>query len=133
MCEQGTGVLHDGALGTAVVARVRAGGGFLTDDDIAAHRHVHRCDPVSTTFRGSTVWELPPPTQGLAVLEALRRDRGELAVESVDDWRVVIDAMGEGDGGAGFDLEPDRGPAEPGARATPPTSPRSTAPDGRRR
>jgi gamma-glutamyltranspeptidase / glutathione hydrolase len=99
--EEGTGVLHGGALGAAVAARVRAAGGFLSDDDMAEHRSVP-VTPVSSPFRGSTVWELPAPTQGPAVLEALRRV--EAAVDAVDDWRVVIDAMREGMTAAGFDL-----------------------------
>ena len=49
---------------------MRDGGGFLTEDDFAAHTTAP-IELVSTTFRGSTVWELPPPTQGVSVIHAL--------------------------------------------------------------
>ena len=74
ICEQGSTLLHEGPLGKAVVARLRAGGGFLSEDDFAAHVTAPT-ELVSTTFRGSTVWELPPPTQGIAVRPRPRRHR----------------------------------------------------------
>src|SRR5712664_1378643 len=46
------------------------GGGFLTADDLAAHTGAWG-EPISTTYRGYTVWETPPPTQGLATLLTL--------------------------------------------------------------
>ena len=45
-------------------------GGFLSYDDLAAHRS-EWVDPVSTTYRGYEVWELPPNGQGIAVLQML--------------------------------------------------------------
>ena len=53
--------------------------GFLTADDLAAHEGEWG-EPVSTTYRGYTVYETPPPTQGLATAphaepaRRLRRD-----------------------------------------------------------
>ena len=44
--------------------------GFLTADDLAAHAGEWG-EPISTTYRGYTVWETPPPTQGLATLLTL--------------------------------------------------------------
>ena len=44
--------------------------GFLTADDLAAHTGEWG-EPISTTYRGYTVWETPPPTQGLATLLTL--------------------------------------------------------------
>jgi gamma-glutamyltranspeptidase / glutathione hydrolase len=101
VAERGTAVLHGGELGAAVAARVRAGGGFLSEQDLADHVSTE-VQPVAASFRDSTVWELPAPTQGPAVLETLRRIEAE--VDAVDDWRVVIAAMRDGMAAAGFDL-----------------------------
>ena len=45
-------------------------GGFLSARDLAAHKS-EWVDPVSTNYRGYDVWELPPNTQGIAVLQIL--------------------------------------------------------------
>ena len=45
-------------------------GGFLTADDFAAHR-ADWVDPISTTYRGYELYELPPNTQGFVALEML--------------------------------------------------------------
>ena len=45
-------------------------GGFLSYTDLAAHEG-NWVEPVSTTYRGYTVWELPPNGQGIAALQML--------------------------------------------------------------
>lgn len=45
-------------------------GGFLSYDDMAAHQS-EWVEPVSTTYRGLTLWELPPNGQGIAALQML--------------------------------------------------------------
>jgi gamma-glutamyltranspeptidase/glutathione hydrolase len=45
-------------------------GGFLSRRDLAEHKS-EWVQPVSTTYRGYDVWELPPNTQGIAALEML--------------------------------------------------------------
>ncbi|MEP6692125.1 MAG: gamma-glutamyltransferase family protein [Gemmatimonadaceae bacterium] len=67
----GPGVLYGGALGLQLVARVHELGGFLTIDDLRNHT-VEWVTPISATFRGYRVWELPPNGQGVAVLEMLK-------------------------------------------------------------
>jgi gamma-glutamyltranspeptidase/glutathione hydrolase len=44
--------------------------GFLTAEDLAAHEGEWG-EPISSTYRGYTVYETPPPTQGLAALLTL--------------------------------------------------------------
>ncbi|HEV8149008.1 MAG TPA: gamma-glutamyltransferase, partial [Gemmatimonadales bacterium] len=68
---EGPAVLYGGTLGRRIVDRVRELGGFLTLDDLAQQR-VEWVQPISTSFRGKTVWELPPNNQGVAVLEMLK-------------------------------------------------------------
>src|SRR4051812_10890311 len=45
-------------------------GGFFTADDLAAQR-AHWGEPIRGTYRGVTIYETPPPTQGFTVLEML--------------------------------------------------------------
>ena len=47
----------------------RSDDGFVTSDDLAAHRGEWG-EPISTTYRGYTVYETPPPTQGVTALMA---------------------------------------------------------------
>ncbi|MBI4012590.1 MAG: gamma-glutamyltransferase [Candidatus Rokubacteria bacterium] len=70
VAEGGPDAFYRGELGARLVRHVEAGGGFLTREDLAAHASRWQ-PPVATTYRGATVWETPPPTQGLTVLQAL--------------------------------------------------------------
>jgi gamma-glutamyltranspeptidase len=69
LAEQGPDLFYTGRVGRAIAARMAAEG-FLTEDDLARHTGEWG-DPISTTYRGATVYETPPPTQGLAALIAL--------------------------------------------------------------
>ena len=71
IAKDGPQVLYGGALGRKLVDRVKQLGGFLTLEDLAAQQ-VEWVQPLSATFRGHTVWELPPNNQGVAVLEMLK-------------------------------------------------------------
>jgi gamma-glutamyltranspeptidase/glutathione hydrolase len=70
VAEGGPAVLYGGALGRAVADGVRALGGFLTPDDLAAHRP-EWVEPISMDYKGHTLWELPPAGQGIAALQML--------------------------------------------------------------
>ena len=67
----GASALYGGSLGQQIADRVRSLGGFLTLEDFARHT-VEWVAPISATFRGHTVWELPPANQGIAALEMLK-------------------------------------------------------------
>lgn len=58
---------YRGALAARIAA---ASGGWLTTDDLATHAS-EWVEPISTTFAGRRVWQIPPSGQGIAVLEAL--------------------------------------------------------------
>ena len=53
-------------------------------------------EPISTTYRGLTVWELPPNPQGLAALQMLNIlegfDVAALGRDSTDFWHLMIEA-----------------------------------------
>ena len=68
---QGADALYGGELGRRIVERVHTLGGYLTLDDLRHHR-TEWVKPISATFHGYRVWELPPNGQGVATLEMLR-------------------------------------------------------------
>jgi gamma-glutamyltranspeptidase len=62
-------LFYKGRVARAIAERMQAEG-FLTDEDLAAHEGEWG-EPISSTYRGYTVYETPPPTQGLAALLTL--------------------------------------------------------------
>jgi gamma-glutamyltranspeptidase/glutathione hydrolase len=77
----GTESFYSGKLAEQIANFASASGGFLSLADLAAHQ-ADWVTPISTDYRGLTVWEMPPNTQGLAALMALNIlegfDLGEL-------------------------------------------------------
>lgn len=70
LAEKGRDAFYQGALTDVMVSYMRENGGFLTREDFARHRS-EWIEPVSTTYRGYDVWELPPNGQGISVLQML--------------------------------------------------------------
>jgi len=66
----GRDAFYTGPVAKTIADYVQAQGGFLSEADLAAHRS-DWVEPVSTDYRGHTVWELPPNTQGVAALQML--------------------------------------------------------------
>jgi gamma-glutamyltranspeptidase/glutathione hydrolase len=66
----GRDVFYKGAIAKAIADEMERRHGLITLKDLADH-HADWIDPVSTTYRGYQVLELPPNTQGLAALEML--------------------------------------------------------------
>jgi gamma-glutamyltranspeptidase/glutathione hydrolase len=66
----GRETFYKGAVAKQITRFVKEHGGFLTASDLAEH-HSEWVTPVSTTYRGHTVWELPPNGQGIAALQML--------------------------------------------------------------
>jgi gamma-glutamyltranspeptidase/glutathione hydrolase len=71
IAREGPEVLYGGSLGARIVETVRTQGGFLTLEDLWDHRP-EWVQPLSVTFRGFEVWELPPSGQGIAALQMLK-------------------------------------------------------------
>jgi len=67
---EGRDVFYKGDMASTIAKTMSEVGGFLTYEDMATH-HGEWVDPVSTTYRGIEVWELPPNGQGLAALQIL--------------------------------------------------------------
>jgi gamma-glutamyltranspeptidase/glutathione hydrolase len=66
----GRDAFYAGEIAQRIERYMKANGGYLAAADLAAHRS-EWVEPVSTSYRGHDVWELPPNTQGVAALEML--------------------------------------------------------------
>jgi gamma-glutamyltranspeptidase/glutathione hydrolase len=66
----GRDAFYRGPIATAIAADIRARKGLLAESDFAAHRS-DWVQPISTTYRGHDVLEMPPNTQGAVALEML--------------------------------------------------------------
>jgi gamma-glutamyltranspeptidase/glutathione hydrolase len=66
-------IAEDGpdALYRGEVARAIAAATWLDEEDLATYGGARWVAPLSTTYRGVEVFELPPPTQGIVALEGL--------------------------------------------------------------
>jgi len=91
----GRDAFYRGPIAEAIVRFSQANGGFFTPEDFRRHRS-EWVEPVSTTYRGVTVWELPPNGQGIAALEMLNIletfDLRALGRDSADFWHLLIEA-----------------------------------------
>ena len=67
---QGRDAFYRGDIAKAIVAKVHAGGGVMSLDDLAGFQS-EWVEPISANYHGYDVFELPPPGQGFAALEML--------------------------------------------------------------
>ncbi len=91
----GRAAFYEGPIAEAILDLSRRSGGFFAREDLASHRS-EWVDPISTTYRGVTVWELPPNGQGLAALQMLNiletLDLRAMGRESVRFWHAMVEA-----------------------------------------
>jgi gamma-glutamyltranspeptidase/glutathione hydrolase len=66
----GRDAFYRGDIARTIGAYMQENGGFLSYEDMAAHGS-EWIEPVSTSYRGYDVWELPPNGQGIAALQIL--------------------------------------------------------------
>ncbi|HXH08032.1 MAG TPA: gamma-glutamyltransferase [Vicinamibacterales bacterium] len=70
IARDGPDAFYRGPIARAIADDLARRGGLLDAEDLAAHRS-DWVDPISTTYRGYEVFELPPNTQGATALEML--------------------------------------------------------------
>jgi gamma-glutamyltranspeptidase/glutathione hydrolase len=68
--QQGKGAFYEGEIAEAIVARSNALGGTIRLADLAATRATWET-PLCTRYRGHDIYEMPPSTQGFAVLQMM--------------------------------------------------------------
>jgi gamma-glutamyltranspeptidase/glutathione hydrolase len=95
LAAEGRDAYYRGRIAEKIVAYSKRVGGFFAMEDFARHTSEWQ-EPISTTYRGVTVWELPPNGQGLAALEMLnileRFDLKALGRDNPDFWQIMVEA-----------------------------------------
>ena len=66
----GKDAFYRGEIAETIVQKVNELGGFLSMEDLANHTSVW-VEPISVNYRGVDVWQIPPSTQGVSVLQML--------------------------------------------------------------
>ncbi len=95
IAEKGRDAYYKGPIADELVRYSDANGGFFSKEDFARHKS-EWVDPVSVSYRGYDVWELPPPGQGIAALQLLNImenfDVKAMGRNSADFWHVFTEA-----------------------------------------
>ena len=99
--EQGREAFYSGAIADALVAKIQSEGGVMTHEDLTAFES-EWVEPISTTYHGYDIFQLPPPGQGWAALEMLNilevcapehgLDLSALGPSNPDYWHFMVEA-----------------------------------------
>jgi gamma-glutamyltranspeptidase/glutathione hydrolase len=91
----GRDAFYKGDIARVIGDYIQANGGFLSYQDLAAHRG-EWVEPVSVNYRGVDVWELPPNGQGIAALQILNIlegfDFSKIAFGSPEHVHLFVEA-----------------------------------------
>ena len=99
--EQGREAFYSGAIADALVAKIQSEGGVMTHEDLTAFES-EWVEPISTTYHGYEIFQLPPPGQGWAALEMLNilevcapehgLNLSALGPSNPDYWHFMVEA-----------------------------------------
>lgn len=96
IAQQGADAYYKGEIAEAILSTSQAHGGTMAAADLADFKP-EWVEPISTTYRGWKVYELPPNGQGMAALEMLKimetRPASPDGPESVPELHKKIEAM----------------------------------------
>ena len=96
IAEGGAAAFYTGPIANQIVETVREYGGLLEKSDLAAHAPTWD-SPISTDYRGVTVYECPPNGQGIVALIALNIAEGwdlaALPADSPERLHLTVEAM----------------------------------------
>ncbi|HYT29444.1 MAG TPA: gamma-glutamyltransferase family protein [Actinomycetota bacterium] len=94
LSDEGPDAYYRGAIASAIAECVTDAGGFLGPADMAEHRG-EWVDPLIAPYRDVQIAELPPNTQGVTALEALRivEAAGSLPPDGPDRQHLLLEAM----------------------------------------
>jgi gamma-glutamyltranspeptidase / glutathione hydrolase len=98
---QGRDVFYKGEIAQAIVTKAHAVGGTMTLEDLAATRATWET-PLTTNYHGYDIYEMPPNTQGFAVLEMMNIlevcapklgvNLAALGPRSPEYWHLLVEA-----------------------------------------
>lgn len=92
---QGPDVFYRGEIAAKIVKFANEEGGLHTRRDFASQTS-NWVDPISTTYRGYTVYEIPPNTQGMTALQMLNImegfDVGKLGHNTAEYLHLLVEA-----------------------------------------
>lgn len=95
IAKDGRDAFYKGAIAQAIAADMKARDGLLDLEDLAAHR-ADWVEPISTSYRGYDLVEMPPSTQGFVALEMLNILEGfdlkAMGHNSADALHVITEA-----------------------------------------
>ncbi len=95
IAKDGRDAFYKGAIAQAISADMKARDGLLDLEDLAAHQ-AEWVEPISTSYRGVEVLEMPPSTQGFVALEMLNIMEGfdlkAMGHNSADALHLVTEA-----------------------------------------
>ena len=95
IADGGSDAFYKGRIAKTIADFIQSQGGFLSVEDLAAHKG-EWVEPISTTYRGVRVWELPPNGQGLAALQMLNilelTDFSKIAFGSPEHVHTFVEA-----------------------------------------
>lgn len=96
IAESNAARFYEGELAQAIADFAQKTGGFISQGDLAAHSSSW-VEPISTSYKGFEVWEIPPNGQGVAALTALNIlegfDLNHHPRDSVQGLHLQLEAM----------------------------------------
>jgi len=97
IAEKGSEVFYKGEIAEAIAKEMKAGGGIMTKEDLAAYRPTVR-EPVRGTYRGYEIFSMPSPSSGgthviqmLNILEGY--DMGKLGHNTPASIHIMTETM----------------------------------------
>jgi gamma-glutamyltranspeptidase / glutathione hydrolase len=121
IAETGAEAFYTGEVAAALAGHAARTGGLITAADLATHASSW-VEPISVSYRGHEVWELPPNGQGVAALIALGiLDGVDLAARPAAErlhWQIEAMKLGFADAFAHV-ADPDRVTVPPSALLAP--------------
>ena len=96
IADKGSADFYRGEIAARIAAFVTEGGGAMSKDDLASHA-TEFAEPLSTNYRGRTVYQTGLPTQGMILLEALNISEhgalAELGIGSAAGVHLLAEAL----------------------------------------
>lgn len=96
LATEGKAGFYQGRVAEAIVAEVSSQGGVLSLDDLRSHESTFP-EPISTSYRGVDVYEVPPNGQGITALIALNIlegfDVGSLPESSAERVHLQVESL----------------------------------------